>query len=67
MSRPNLFFALTMSALVVVVPDSLLAQADSRLESLRTEALEMVEADAEAGPGDRRHAFQLRRTRHAGI
>ena len=46
MSRPNLFFALTMSALVVVVPDSLLAQADSRLESLRTEALEMVEADA---------------------
>jgi aminobenzoyl-glutamate utilization protein B len=46
MRRPNLFFALAMSALVVVAPDSLLAQADSRLESLRTEALEMVEADA---------------------
>ena len=46
MRRPSLFFALAMSALVVVAPDSLSAQADSRLESLRAEVLEMVEADA---------------------
>jgi len=46
MRRTPLFLALAMSAFAVVAPDSLSAQADARLESLRAEALEMVEADA---------------------
>jgi aminobenzoyl-glutamate utilization protein B len=46
MRRPMLLFALALSVPVALAPDSLSAQADSRLESLRAEALEMVEADS---------------------
>ena len=46
MCRSTLRPLLTVLALVAFAPGSLSAQADPRLESLKAEALEMVEADA---------------------